>query len=91
MTIKEGEVWICIEDVYMIETGEHVYVKNSLYLSEEDYCLTDELGIVEHYWNGEAEGCVNQFFRKWNHKRKRKYGIVDRRCVVCKFKRRVQN
>ena len=91
MTIKEGEIWVCIKDVYMKETREHAYVKNSLYLSELDHCLTDELGVVEHYWNGEAKDILEKYFRRWNHKRRKIYGIINRGCVVCKFKRRVQN
>lgn len=48
--IEKGSYHKCIEDVVMEDGGEEVYLKDKIYVSEIDGCITDELGEKEHYW-----------------------------------------
>ena len=48
--IKKGDTYKCIKDVKMSSDGRIGYVAGKIYTSEQDGCLTDESGIIEHYW-----------------------------------------
>ena len=48
--IKKGDTYKCIKDVKMSSDGRTEYVAGKIYTSEQDGCLTDESGIIEHYW-----------------------------------------
>ena len=48
--IKKGDTYKCIKDVKMSSDGRIEYVVGKIYTSEQDGCLTDESGIIEHYW-----------------------------------------
>ena len=48
--IKKGDTYKCIKDVKMSSDGRIEYVAGKIYTSEQDGCLTDESGIIEHYW-----------------------------------------
>ena len=48
--IKKGDTYKCIKDVKMSSDGRIEYVAGKIYTSEQNGCLTDESGIIEHYW-----------------------------------------
>lgn len=48
--IKKGDTYKCIKTVKMSGDGRVMYVAGKIYTSEQDGCLTDENGIIEHYW-----------------------------------------
>ena len=48
--IKKGDTYKCIKDVKMSSDERIEYVAGKIYTSEQDDCLTDESGIIEHYW-----------------------------------------
>lgn len=48
--IKNGTHHKCIEEVVMEDGGEIAYLKDKVYVSEIDKCITDESGNKEHYW-----------------------------------------
>ena len=61
MIIKKGDKFKCIKDVIMNDDPEEVaYTSDKIYISEIDECITDNQGIVYHYWNKE----YNQYFIK---------------------------
>ena len=48
--IKKGDTYKCIKTVNMSSDRRIEYVAGKIYTSEQDGCLTDESGIIEHYW-----------------------------------------
>jgi len=48
--IKKGDTYKCIKTVKMGSDERIEYVAGKIYTSEQDGCLTDESGIIEHYW-----------------------------------------
>ena len=50
--IKKGDRYLCVCNVVMNDTNELAYIKGRVYTSELDGCLTDEEGIVKHWWCG---------------------------------------
>lgn len=49
MEIKKGDSFMCIETTHMSD-GSIVYVKNNIYYSEIDGCITDLDGDADHRW-----------------------------------------
>jgi len=50
--IKKGDKFVCLNTVYMNgdKTKFPAYIKNEIYKSEHDRCITDEKGHKEHSW-----------------------------------------
>ena len=59
--IKSGTHHKCIEDVVMEDDGEIRYIKDKIYESEIDKCITDEFGEKEHYW---VDGEYYKYFQQ---------------------------
>jgi len=55
-----GEFFICTKTVLM-DDGKLAYTEGKIYKSEQEDCITDEDGIIQHYWNIPL---INRHFRK---------------------------
>ena len=62
--IKKGDTYKCIKTVNMSSDGRIEYVAGNIYTSEQDGCLTDESGIIEHYWL--EEDLFEKYFIPYN-------------------------
>lgn len=51
MIIKKGDEFLCIETVIM-DDGEIAYIKDRIYKSEQDGCITNEQQNTGHSWGG---------------------------------------
>jgi hypothetical protein len=52
MQIKKGDRFLCIKNVEMDGNPDDIsYIKDKIYVSEEDGCITDEGGNTNHWWN----------------------------------------
>lgn len=51
MVIREGDYFECIKDVIMEADGEIAYIKGKQYRSDQDDCITNESGDINHFWN----------------------------------------
>lgn len=57
MLIKKGERYLCIKEILLDHNPKKVaYRKGTVYKSEIDLCITDELGNKDHAWQGDGEG-----------------------------------
>ena len=52
MEIHKGDTFLCIKTVEMEDDGEKVYIKGKKYVSQQDSCITNEKGEINHYWVG---------------------------------------
>jgi hypothetical protein len=54
--VKKGDKFLCIQNVYMSGdlSSPPIYVSGRIYVSEKDDCITDEAGLIEHYWYGNS-------------------------------------
>ena len=68
--VQVGDLFLCIQDVRMIDDGELVYKKGEFYRSEKPGCITDLTNRKEHYWK---EDWTIFFIRQKGHKRKHMY------------------
>lgn len=59
-SIKVGDKFLCIKDVVMIDIKYVTYIKDKIYTSEIEGCLTNERGDKNHHWDKK----VNEFFKK---------------------------
>ena len=59
--IIKGSKWLCIKTVIMDDTEEIAYTKGKTYNSEKDDCITDEQGLINHWWTVDY---FNQYFKK---------------------------
>lgn len=59
MTIKKGEKFLCVSDVYMDDTNEHAYTEGKVYTSHRDGCITNNHGDNDHVW---PEAAAELFF-----------------------------
>ena len=50
--VEVGDQFVCIKTVKMLLTGEKVYRKGFMYVSENDKCITNHLGNKHHQWPG---------------------------------------
>ena len=64
MVIKKGDYFECIKDVIMEDRDEIVYIKGKQYRSDQDNCITNELGGINHYWNNVTY--TEDHFKKFN-------------------------
>lgn len=55
MNIKKGQKFLCKETVVMNHTGEMVYIKGKTYPSEQDGCITNEVGYIGHSWDWDTD------------------------------------
>ena len=55
MTIKKGEKFLCVSDVFMDETDEHAYTQGKVYTSHRDGCITNNHGDDSRRWPDAAE------------------------------------
>lgn len=66
--VQAGEIFLCTQDVRMLDDGELVYKKGEFYKSERYNCITDRAGRIDHYWD---DTDWTPYFIKWRgHKRK---------------------
>jgi hypothetical protein len=66
--VQEGDLFLCISDVRMIDDNELVYKKGEFYRSDQSLCITDRAGRIDHYWE---KTDWTHYFIKWRgHKRK---------------------
>lgn len=66
--VQEGDIFLCTQDVRMIDDNELAYKKGEFYKSEKDNCITDRAGRIEHYW--QETDWTRYFVRRNRHKRK---------------------
>lgn len=59
--IIKGSKWLCIKTVIMDDTEEIAYSAGKIYNSEKDDCITDEQGLINHWWTVDY---FNQYFKK---------------------------
>ena len=64
MVIQKGDVFECIKDVVMEDNDEIAYEKGKQYRSDQDDCITNESGDINHYWNN--VDYTKDHFRKIN-------------------------
>lgn len=52
-SIKKGEMFLCMKDMWLSNDNGVIYnyLSGSVYKSEMDACITDELGTKDRYWN----------------------------------------
>lgn len=55
MTIKKGDKFLCVGDVFMNETDEQAYTQGKVYTSHRDGCITNNYGDDDRAWGCEAE------------------------------------
>ena len=66
--VLAGDLFLCIQDVRMIDDNELVYKKGEFYKSEKNECITDKAGRKDHYWENTD---WTPYFVIWkSHKRK---------------------
>ena len=58
--IYEGDVFLCTKTVEMEDDGEKVYIKGKMYVSQQDSCITNEKGEINHYWDNIS--CFDEHF-----------------------------
>ena len=76
MVIKEGDYFECIKDVIMEDNNEIAYKKGKQYRSDQDDCIANELGGINHYWNNVTY--TEDHFKKFNPNDKcQKEGIKE--------------
>lgn len=51
--IKAGDRFYCKKTVVMEGDGMIAYTKGKTYVSEKDGCITDDKGLIEHWWDDE--------------------------------------
>lgn len=62
MVIKSGSKWLCLEDVKMnVGFSWKTYKKDKIYISENNFCITDENFNKEHRWINEGE--IRRYFK----------------------------
>ena len=69
--VQEGDVFLCTQDVRMLDDGELAYKKGEFYKSEKDNCITDRAGRIEHYWQ---ETDWTFYFVRWKGHKRKNYG-----------------
>lgn len=69
--VREGDVFLCTQDVRMLDDGELVYKKGEFYKSEKDNCITDRAGRIDHYWD---DTDWTPYFIKWRGHKRKNYG-----------------
>lgn len=52
ITIQKGDLFQCIKTVYMKDDGAIAYIEGKIYHSQQDGCITDEFGEINHHWDG---------------------------------------
>jgi len=60
--IKKGDRFICIKDLVM-DNEETMYIKGKEYTSEQDKCITNEEGNINHLWLSMDSGTCKYFER----------------------------
>lgn len=64
-SIRRGDRFLCIKSVFRPPLNEVAYWKDRIYISQQDGCITDELGNMEYV--SKMKG-ANKYFRKVNPK-----------------------
>ena len=82
MIIKKGDKFKCIRDVIMDDDPKSIaYTSGRTYISEEDNCITDNDGSLNHSWSD----CTDEYFIKLSgdmvnhpsHYKNGKYEAID--------------
>lgn len=76
MDIREGRRYRCIRDVRLGGIGEIVYIKDKIYKSEVNRCITDETGNKLHLWT--SAKITSETFIPVSNKRKYYYEDKER-------------
>ena len=64
MKIVKGSKWLCLEDVKLnlnIEYPWRTYKKGKVYISENNFCITDENSNRDHRWTNEEK--IRRYFK----------------------------
>ena len=62
MIIRSGSKWLCLEDVKMnVGFPWITYKKGKVYISENNFCITDENSNKEHRWTDEKK--IRRYFK----------------------------
>ena len=67
---RKGDRFLCIKDVVMSGTDTIAYTNGQTYLCQEDLCITDNQGDIDHLWDSSVSKSFIEHFEFINEHNK---------------------